>query len=409
MNSPWFHGWNVLALTVVFQAVSYGIAIYCFALYVVPWKNEFNVSVRDIMISISALQFSIGLQSAFVGRVLDSFSPRSLVITGGLLLAVGLVLISRATALWQIILLFATLVSTALVLTGPVMSQTLIMRWFTTKKGLAIGISAMGTSLGGLLFPVISSTLIVSSGWRHSLLIHAGIAVPVICVFGWFVLRKQPPAQVPLQTSAMPDPSAVSDTHEWTSAEMLRSAMLWIPVIAFIPLIAAYSGVQFNLGAYLQTAGLGADETAFLISIVALSMLVGKIAFGLLADMVDHRWLYWGAVIALCSSLAMYQGEPGLLQIRIGTFFLGVAGGAYIPLSGVIIGSLFGVVSFGRAIGLFTMFMTLGTFGPVLAGWIYDASGSFDAVFSTFIYLLIPPAVLMLSLNKFKLNPRTRP
>ena len=116
MKTPWFYGWNVLVLTLVFQAVSYGLITYGFAMYVVPWQQEFGSSVRDIMICIAVLQLSAGVQSAFVGRALDRFSARSIIILGCVLLALGFVLMSKTNALWQIIALYTTLIPAAMVI-----------------------------------------------------------------------------------------------------------------------------------------------------------------------------------------------------------------------------------------------------------------------------------------------------
>lgn len=399
----WFYGWNILLLTMVFQAVSYGLITYGFALLVVPWQQEFGAAVRDIMLGIAILQFSAGVQSAFVGRALDNYSPRLIVMVGAGLLAIGFGLMAMATALWQIIVLYATLIPAAIAMTGPLVAQSLILRWFVGRRGVAMGISALGTSIGGLIFPSLLGLMLASSGWRISLLVIPSLGALVVCLLTYIVLNKRLPPKIIQKPQSGDDSHCgtifTTDNRQWKTKEIFSSKSFWILVVAFIPVIASYSAVQFNFGPYIKNLGYAPEQTAVLISIVAFLMLLGKLLFGHLADFVDVRLLYVLAVGAMCMVLVLLQGAPDLWLIRVCAGFLGVAIGGYIPLSGLIIGALFGVASFGRVMGLFTMFITLGAFGSILAGWIYDQTGNYDAVFRVFLAILLLPASSILFLK----------
>jgi len=405
----WFHGWNVLGLTLLFQAISYGLVTYGFVLYVVPWQQEFGASIREIMMAIVVFQLSAGVQSAFVGRALDKYSAQSIVILGAVLLVVGFSLIANASTLGQIIILYATLIPAAIAMTGPVVAQSLIIRWFVARRGMAMGISAVGTSIGGLIFPVLIGLILASSGWRQSLLVLPSIGAVFIFLFAFAVLNKKPPQsqnqEVRPSGNNNVDAILATDNCQWTTQEIFANKSFWILVVAFIPLIATYSAVQFNFGLYMKTLGHEPEQTAALISITAFSMLLGKFAIGYFADFIDVRWLYGTTVLAMCAVLILLQNEPPLWLIRVCASFLGISIGGYIPLSGITIGALFGMASFGRVMGLFTMFITLGAFGSILAGWIYDQVSDFDIVFSVFFAIVSFPALSMIFL---KMPPKER-
>lgn len=398
MRDRWFYGWNVVALTLVFQAISIGILIYSFALFVVPWLEEFSSPRRDIMLCIVALQIGTGVLSPFAGRALDRFSPRIVIVLGAILLASGLVLMSQVIALWQIILLYATLLPAGISLTGPLAAQSLVTRWFTERRGLAIGLSAMGTSIGGIVFPLMNHFLISTLGWRQALVILGIITVTLICPLTWWILKRKPPHSNGNESRATPG-GLLLEYRRWRTKDILRSPLFWIPVIAFVPLNAAFGGVQFNLGAYMQDLHFESGQAAILISLISLSMITGKLFFGLLSDTVDHRRLYWVAVICMGLSLVMFQGNPELIRIRTAAFLLGFATGGILPLSGIIISSRFGVASFGKVMGLISLFLMLGAFGPLLAGWIYDRAGSYDMAFSVLLLMLVPAALTMSQLK----------
>jgi MFS family permease len=398
MRDRHYYGWNVVALTLVFQAVSIGILVYSFALFVVPWLEEFASPRRDIMLCIVALQLGTGVLSPFAGRALDRFSPRFVIILGAIFLSTGLVLVSQVNALWQLILLFATVLPAGMSLSGPLAAQSLVTKWFIKRRGLAIGLSAMGTSIGGFAFPLLNNYLIANLGWRQAVIILAIITISLICPLTWWILRREPPVNSQAQPTATPG-DLPSEYRQWTTKEILKSPLFWVPAIAFIPMNAAFGGVQFNLGAYMQDLNYEPGQAAILISLISVSMITGKLFFGSLSDNVDHRRLYWVAVFCLGLSLVMFQGNPTLLQIRIGAFLLGFATGGILPLTGIIISSRFGVASFGRVMGLVSLFLMVGAFGPLLAGWIYDVAGSYDIAFSVLLVLLIPAALTMTRLK----------
>ena len=71
-----YYRWVVVAYGITIQAVSVGILIYCFALFSLPWLEEFSSSRRDLMLTVALLQIGVGLVSPFVGRALDAYAPQ---------------------------------------------------------------------------------------------------------------------------------------------------------------------------------------------------------------------------------------------------------------------------------------------------------------------------------------------
>ena len=230
MSRNWYFGWNIVALTMVMQAVSIGILIYSFALFVVPWLDEFSVPRRDIMICVATLQLMTGFFSPFVGRILDRFPARSLVLTGVTVLATGLMLLSFTNALWQLLLLHATLLPIGMAMTGPLTAQILVTRWFQERRGRAIGISALGTSLGGFCFPLLNSQLIQIAGWRTTYLLLALLALLLIVPPAWLLLAREPESSKPSEQTKM-----LPEYRLWSTREIFTSPMFWITVVAFVP------------------------------------------------------------------------------------------------------------------------------------------------------------------------------
>lgn len=394
------YSWRIVALTMLMQAVSYGSLVYAFALFVVPWLNEFGMARTDVMLAIFSLQIVSGIFSPFAGRLLDTYSPHWLVPLGGLSLACGLALISFATSWWQVILVYASLLPVGMALTGPLAAQIIITKWFQEKRGFAIGISAIGTSIGGFLVPILCSILLTQYDWRTTILYLASLALLLICPLSWFILQRRPPIALNLTAALGEGALPASGEQSWTTREILSTRVFWLPIIAFLGLGLAFSGVQFNLPALAQDLGNSLSRSAWLVSLLSLSTIVGKFCFGYLSDRIDHRILYWCAAGFMSLTLILIQSEPSYTALCTASIFMGLAIGGWLPLLGIIYGKRFGAQSFGRVMGLAMMFITFGGLGSLIAGSIFDATGSYDNAFILFLCILTPCAACLIALRK---------
>lgn len=382
--------WYIVALTLVNQALTLGILIYSFALFVVPWLDEFNVSRSQVMLAILAFQVMTGFFSPLLGRLLDEYAMRWLVIGGAAAMATGLLLLSAATEFWLIVVVFTTVLPVGMLLCGTLASQTMVSKWFTGSRGFAIGLSAMGTSIGGLTIPLVTSWLIESYQWQGALFILAIASVILLVPLNFLVLRFEPPVYEV--------PESGNDSLEfkvWTSREILVSRTFWIPVVGLIPMNAAFSGVQFNLGAYMSDLGFSQMVAAQLIAITSFMMILGKLFFGSLGDRVDHRKLYWIMGGFLVMSMLFYEGGPGRFELVIAAGLQGFAVGGVMPMMGIMYSARFGTLSFGKVLGLVNMFMMIGGFGSIFSGFVFDMTRSYDAAFWIFAILVLPGMAAM--------------
>jgi MFS family permease len=279
--------WVILLYGIVLQAISVGSIIYCFALFTIPWLEEFGSSRRDLMLTIALLQIGAGVLGPLAGRALDTLPLRWMVLTGLASLVLALLLAQQVTALWQLWLIYATLLPVSMTLMGTLAAQTLVSRWFSDNRGLALGLSAMGTNLGGIVLPILVSAWLLQMGWRDALNNLMFLAVGLVLPLTWLVLGRSPqPAEQEL-------PGSSGEQRLWTTREILNTSMFWLPFLGLAPLSMAFGTLQFNLGIIVRDVGLEPSVTAGLIALTSLAMIGGKLFFGVLGDRVDHRKLYW--------------------------------------------------------------------------------------------------------------------
>jgi MFS family permease len=368
--------------------------IYSFALFVVPWLDHFEIARSKVMLAILAFQVTTGLLSPVLGRLMDQHVMRWLVITGAVSMGLGLALLSQATQFWQIILIYSTLLPVGMLLCGTLSSQTMVSKWFTGNRGLAIGLSAMGTSIGGLIIPMVVITLIARHEWQGALLILSVVSTAILIPLNLLVLRFEPP----LVNQEHGGADQFFDSRTWTSREILTSKAFWIPVIALIPINAAFGGVQFNLGAYISDLGHDQSLAAQLIAVTSLMMIVGKLFFGAMGDRIDHRILYWTMAWLMIVALVFYEGSPGKFELVIAAGIQGFATGGVMPMMGIMYSARFGTLSFGKVLGYVNLVIMVGSFGSIFSGWVFDSTQSYDVAFWIFMILILPGVIIMVFL-----------
>ncbi len=397
LKPNWYYGWNVIGITLLFQSLTVGIHYYCFTLWVVPWSLQFGAVRGDIMLAIMASQIISGLISPIAGRMLDRTPHHLLVCGGAVIYALGLVCIACAQAVWQIVTIYMLVIPIGLVMTGAMAAQTLATRWFTKDRGLAIAASTLGTSVGGFTMPPIAAGLLALVGWRITFLVFAGVTVLLITPLAWVVLKRKPPEEATASLNNLP--GAAADGGHGSIKALLGNKNFQVMVLAFLPLTAAFSALQMNLGAYGQDIGITQAQVAFLVSLLSVFMLAGKLLFGRLADRFDHRYLYWGVVAGMVTAILVISLASDYAALSVGTSILGFAYAGYLPLVGAILASRFGSKGFGQAMGWSAIFLSLGSIGSFVAGWIRDHTGSYSIAFLAFLILIFPAALLMRKLE----------
>jgi MFS family permease len=404
---PWYYGWNVLAVGLVFQAVLFGSVHFAYTLWATQWVADpvLDASLGEAMWGIAVLTVTQGLLAPFAGRAMDRASIRGLVCAGACSAALGFVLIANATAFWQIVVIYGTLVMIGTLLAGPLAAQTLAAKWFRRRRGLAIGLSTVGTSLGGLALAPIVTLLYLNLGWRTAHLVLAGVMVALVVPLVWLIVRNTPAdrgvAIEPDHAHAMIAASGVAAALP-TTTDILRDRSFWILVIAFTPMATAFGGVQQNLAPFARDLGIADTGIAALVSVFSGIMIAGKVFFGAMADRFDHRTLYFLAVASLFATLGLLMTRPSYALLLGICTLLGFAAGGFLPVMGAIVSSRFGAAAFGQVLGMLGPFTTLSAIGPPLAGWLRQASGSYDSALIAFAVIMIPAVAAMARLRPLR-------
>ena len=393
-----FYGWRVVAGVFIAQLFVVGFFTYSVSLLVAPVREEFGVSLEQVMYSLTAATL-IGLFATPIGGIMmDRFSMRWLVAAGALVFGLGLAALARVESITGYIVVFAVIMSIANILAGSMAASTVTSRWFTASRGRALGIGAIGVSVGGMLIPRLMGHWIDEYGWRTAL-DYFSLGVLLIMLPAVVLLVRGKPAEVGLEPE--PDPvagEAAANAVSLSLGDIVRRPQYWLLGLALGALFSTYSSIMSNLTPYVLDAGFEVSDAATFLMVIALVGFMGKLVFGFAADKMNLKLALGLVQLCVLVCFLLLASNPSYAVMMLAAVLMGMAAGGMLPIWGAMIARIFGLLSYGRAMGLMGPLMTLCVLpGYTIVGRMYDSSGSYSTVLYLFagimllsIFLVVP-------------------
>lgn len=392
---PFYGWWIVLAGTAVLF-VSSGIGFYSHGVILDPLRNLQGWSKTTISSAITLYFITAGINGFFIGRRIDQYGPKWVLILGAVVIGSGYVLLSRIQATWQLYAVYL-LMAIGFSCINVVPINTLIANWFIRTRGFAMSLANTGLSLGGIVLVPLVSFVIVHWGLGVALPSLGALACIVIIPLALFVI-KQRPADLgqfpdgetrPASTGKADGPSLhyAIQCREWTRLEAIRTLAFWAIVSAFLLALGGQVAFLIHQISFLsQYLGIGGAATA--VSITAFASIIGRLALGTFVDRLDKRYVAMACFLLQGAAVLTLAYYHHVVLLYLGTFVFGLTMGSLLMAQSLIIGECFGLVSFATVSGFTGIFTMSGAaFGPTLAGVIYDATGSYQIAFTIFAVL----------------------
>ena len=187
-----FYGWVILAASFGSFATAAGL-MHAYTVFFVAFLDEFGWSRAETSVAYAVSQLLSGASAPFVGMLSDRLGPRTLVLLGGSILAVGLVASAYVVSFGQLIVVYGVVMTLGAHGLGLVVFVPLLSRWFVRRRGLVLALVQSANGLGRALSAPLVQFLIATLGWRRAYLVLAvGLGV-LLGPLAWCLRARSPP------------------------------------------------------------------------------------------------------------------------------------------------------------------------------------------------------------------------
>ena len=292
------YAWVVVGVMFFAQAVALGVR-GTIGLLVNPWEAEFGWDRAAVSLTASLGFVVYGLAQAFSGRWADRTGPRVIFATSVALLGVGTMAVSSIVTLWQAYAIFGVLIMLGIGGASSPTSAVAVARWFTARRGLALGIVGAGSAAGQFVLVPVMATLIGSLGWRAAFL-WLGVGILAVALPIIVLLLRDDPSQGSGQAGA-----AASDVGSpMPMAEILRHANFWWLALSFFVCGVTTSGlIDTHFIPYAQDHHVAAVTAATAFGLLSLVNMVFTTLSGAVSDRFGYTrllgWIYAGRAVTL--------------------------------------------------------------------------------------------------------------
>ncbi|MGZ9003736.1 MAG: MFS transporter [Burkholderiales bacterium] len=413
---PFYYGWVIVGGSLFALGLTYSV-MYSFSVFYVALLEEFGWGRGEAAGVYSAFVIVAGLGALAAGALSDRFGPGRVIAGGGVLLAIGLLMCSRLTSLWQFYISYGVVAALGVSLSGWTASVTMINRWFSSRLGLALGIASGGIGVGIMLVVPLVQLLISTLGWRDAFIWLAGIAFIGLLPVGLLVLRGRPEdlgqqvdgvgpvaadaarAGKPRAHRRMEIVDAEWVNRAWSVGTAAKTARCWLLIGVKLLGGVATQMIFVHQVVYLVDSGYDRLLAASVVGLIGFLSVGGKVLWGWAADNIGREMTYTLGCVAMVLAvgllwLAKVAPSTGMLYVYALVFALGYAVSA--PLWPLVAADLFAGRSFGSIYGLISVFNGFGNaLGAWLGGYVYDVTGSYAIALGVAV---IPKAISAVAL-----------
>ena len=369
MMGEWKRGWRVVVGAMVGSGFGMPLFYYVASIFTIPMTAEFGSS-RGEMANIQALLVVGALVAPFIGRLLDKHGfawifgiCTTLIVIAHLLMAT---VITSLTAFAFIAFVYGA----AGVGCGPVAYTRPINAWFSTNRGLALGVAAIGSAITTIFVSPLLAYLVDTQGWRAgygALALFGGVvALPIALL----LIRDAPPEGVEEHTVSV-------EAH--ISQSFYRERDFWLLALAILFMSIPGAGLLSQISPLVQDEGISAAAAAWAISAYAIGQFTGRIVAGWCLDHGNPRTV--AIIFTVVPALGFIMLSAMDLSLSLAVIAVGLVGvqqGAEIDLFAFFTARRFGVARYGAVYGSIIACAWVGNAVGILTfGWLYTLFGSY--------------------------------
>lgn len=390
---PFYYGWIVLACLCCAGFARQGPAVATLSIFIEPLTREFGWSRAALSGAVSLGGLLAALVAPLLGPMLDRRGSRLILSLAVAVNGAALLLLSLTPSLSVFYVLFSI---ARMNWAGPfdLGIYGALNNWFIARRRSAASIVTLAHMAGLMAMPLIAQLAISQSGWRGGWIALGVVTLAVGFIPVWLFLVRRPE-----DLGLMPDRSVPSQQGAHTQAvaeprfsrrEAMRMPAFWLLMLYTAAVYPVQAGVSLHQAPHLLQRGLDPTTAALIVSSFSLMSGLATIACGFLPRRWSIRFPLALTGVLLATGTLLMPGIESAYQgyLAVGLFGLGIGG--MLTLTPVAWADYFGRESYGaiRGMALSTQVVAQAV-GPLLAGALYDLTGSYQLPLQVFAVLSV--------------------
>lgn len=398
-----FYGWVLLPVLCLVYALGIGPAFYGFGVALPSTAELLGLSRTEASIAFSAMALLLGLSGPLTAILMRRIGTRLTMTLGSVLLVAGAALVAVGDSFITYLLGAGVLMGIGLGFLTVLPGTALISTWFVRRRALAMGLFLTAGGVGGFASASVIQALIESAGPRSPWWFIAGAALAA-GVLALVFVRESPAAvgQLPDGAAASGEgqatarPSRVYQSAvDWPVGQALRTPVFWLIVAGNAIFGLGLQLANSQLVAHLTSIGVLAAVAASALGTMALVSAVSRLLGGLLGDLIEPRYLLGAGLAGQVAGILLLPTATSPVQIYTAVIIFGAGYGiAYLSVP-PLVANYFGAGAYPALFGIVLPVGTVvGASGPLLAGVVFDATGSYLPIFIGFAVAAAVAAVI---------------
>ncbi|KAJ5621358.1 monocarboxylate permease [Penicillium herquei] len=313
----------------------------------------------------SVSMFMLFITGPFIGRIFDKTGPKSLLLVGTFLHVFGLMMASLATKYYQFLLSQAICSPLG---AGMILypSFSCVATWFRGRRALAMGITASGSSLGGVVLPILINLMLPKVGFAWTMRTCAFMILVLLVITNLTVRSRLPPR---------PKPTNIGNSIRHFG----DPAFLLTVLASFFFSMGMCIPITF-LVTFGEAVGMSAKMAGYLAAIYNATSGVGRILPGYAADKLGNFTVSAfaaGLSTVIVFALWLPGHSPGL-AIAFSAVF-GFTSGTYTAISPALVAQISDISEIGTRSGSLYAVMSIAalTGSPIGGALLANANGSY--------------------------------
>ena len=392
-----YYGWWVLGATFVLGVLSGGIFSHSNAIFFGPIKRDLGLNSTQTSLIFSLVRAEGSFAGPIVGRFVDKFGARPMIIFGGLLASAGFMALSWVHSYVLFVVIFVGMVGVG---KSSGLGQVLISavnRWFIRRRSLAMSICITGFASGGAVLLPLISIGVSTIGWRDVML-YSGIFMAVIVVPLALLVRHSPEQMGIEPDLPRPEDDTATQTSlvDFTVRQALRTRSYWILFTGSVLRITMWGAISVHAVEMFVWKGMSQGEAGLMFSLMFFLSIPMRLAAGYLGDHIPLQPMMGGGMVAAGLAVVAMLVMDGNTAVYLFVVLMAVEQGGS-TLNWVALGNFFGRTSFATLMGIISTAFNLGMLvSPIYAGYMFDRTGSYTVVLISFLPIYLASGVFFL-------------